>query len=127
MADDRQGMSREEAGRKGGKTTREKHGSEFYSEIGSEQGKEDNPGNFANRSKRKRSGKRVARVVKAAEVARTAPRASRRGADHPLPTAWFVLGLPQQLNKPTVRGPDNWFAGEVWIDAVADGHRAPRR
>ena len=52
MADDRQGMSQEEAGRKGGETTREKHGSEFYSKIASEQGKEDNPGNFANRSKK---------------------------------------------------------------------------
>jgi len=49
MADERQGMSREEAGRKGGEATRESHGSEFYSGIGSQQGKENNPGDFANR------------------------------------------------------------------------------
>ena len=27
-------------------------------------------------------------------------------------------------NKPTVHGPDRWFTGEVWIDAVAEGHGA---
>ena len=51
VADEREGMSREEAGRKGGEATRESHDSEFYSEIGSRQGKENNPGNFANRPK----------------------------------------------------------------------------
>jgi general stress protein YciG len=30
---------------------RDERGSEFYSEIGSQQGKENNPGNFANRPK----------------------------------------------------------------------------
>jgi len=24
--------------------------------------------------------------------------------------------------KPTVRGPDDWVTGQVWIDAVAEGH-----
>lgn len=42
-------MSREEAGQKGGEATLKKHGPEFYSEIGSQQGKDNNPGNFANR------------------------------------------------------------------------------
>lgn len=46
---DDQKMSREEAGRLGGQETAKK-GEEFYSEIGSQQGKENNPGNFANRS-----------------------------------------------------------------------------
>jgi uncharacterized protein len=32
--DDRQGMSREEAGQKGGEATAREHGPEFYSEIG---------------------------------------------------------------------------------------------
>ncbi|HEX7630108.1 MAG TPA: KGG domain-containing protein [Candidatus Methylomirabilis sp.] len=44
-------MSREEAGRRGGEATRKSHGSDFYSEIGSKQGKGNNPGNFANRPK----------------------------------------------------------------------------
>ena len=43
-------MSTAEAGRKGGEETA-KRGPEFYSEIGSKQGKENNPGNFANRPK----------------------------------------------------------------------------
>jgi general stress protein YciG len=43
-------MTTAEAGRKGGQETA-KRGSEFYSEIGSQQGKENNPGNFANRPK----------------------------------------------------------------------------
>ncbi len=51
MADERHGMSREEAGRKGGEATRESHSPDFYSEIGSQQGKKNNPGNFANRPK----------------------------------------------------------------------------
>ena len=51
MPQERKGMSRQEAGRKGGEATRKAHGSEFYSEIGSSQGKENNPGNFANRPK----------------------------------------------------------------------------
>jgi uncharacterized protein len=42
-------MSVSDAGQKGGEATRDKHGPEFYSEIGSQQGKENNPGNFANR------------------------------------------------------------------------------
>jgi general stress protein YciG len=41
-----QSMSTSEAGRKGGE-----RGPEFYSEIGKQQGKENNPGNFANRPK----------------------------------------------------------------------------
>jgi general stress protein YciG len=53
--DDSRKMSREEAGRKGGETTAAKHGDKFYSEIGHEggksQGKDTNPGNFANRPK----------------------------------------------------------------------------
>src|SRR5512135_1174530 len=24
--------------------------------------------------------------------------------------------------KPTARGPENWFTGEVWIDPIASGH-----
>lgn len=51
MAEERKGMSRQEAGRKGGEATRKAHGPEFYSEIGSSQGKANNPGNFANRPK----------------------------------------------------------------------------
>ena len=46
-------MTVEEAGRKGGEKVAEERGSEFYSEIGHKggksQGKENNPGNFANR------------------------------------------------------------------------------
>jgi uncharacterized protein len=44
-------MSTSEAGRKGGEKVLEEHGPEFYSEIGKQQGKENNPGNFANRPK----------------------------------------------------------------------------
>lgn len=44
-------MSTSEAGRKGGEKVRNERGPEFYSEIGSQQGKENNPGNFANRPK----------------------------------------------------------------------------
>jgi uncharacterized protein len=40
------------AGQKGGQKTASTHDSEFYSEIGSKQGKENNPGNFANRDKK---------------------------------------------------------------------------
>ncbi len=42
-------MTTAEAGRIGGEKVRDERGSEFYSEIGSQQGKENNPGNFANR------------------------------------------------------------------------------
>jgi len=45
-------MSVAEAGRKGGERVSEERGSEFYSEIGKKggksQGRENNPGNFAN-------------------------------------------------------------------------------
>ena len=44
-------MSTSEAGRKGGEKVRDERGPEFYSEIGQKQGKENNPGNFANRPK----------------------------------------------------------------------------
>lgn len=44
-------MSTSEAGRKGGEKVRNERGPEFYSEIGRHQGKENNPGNFANRPK----------------------------------------------------------------------------
>ncbi len=42
-------MSTAEAGERGGRETA-KRGPEFYSEIGSQQGKSNNPGNFANRN-----------------------------------------------------------------------------
>ena len=42
-------MSRSEAGKLGGEKVKEERGPEFYSEIGQQQGKENNPGNFANR------------------------------------------------------------------------------
>ena len=29
-----------------------------------------------------------------------------------------------QPKKPTVKGPADWFTGDVWIDAVAEGHAA---
>jgi len=45
-------MSTAEAGRMGGEKVRDERGSDFYSEIGSKQGKENNPGNFANRPKK---------------------------------------------------------------------------
>lgn len=44
-------MSTSEAGRLGGEKVRDERGSEFYSEIGKKQGKQNNPGNFANRPK----------------------------------------------------------------------------
>jgi uncharacterized protein len=44
-------MSTAEAGKMGGEKVRDERGSEFYSEIGQKQGKENNPGNFANRPK----------------------------------------------------------------------------
>jgi general stress protein YciG len=46
-----QSMSTSEAGRKGGEKVRDERGPEFYSEIGKKQGKQNNPGNFANRPK----------------------------------------------------------------------------
>ncbi|HEY6736356.1 MAG TPA: KGG domain-containing protein [Candidatus Saccharimonadia bacterium] len=46
-----QKMSASEAGKLGGEKVLKERGPEFYSEIGSHQGKENNPGNFANRSK----------------------------------------------------------------------------
>jgi general stress protein YciG len=50
-------MSRSEAGKLGGEKVRDERGSEFYSEIGSQQGKENNPGNFANdKEKARRAG-----------------------------------------------------------------------
>ena len=52
MANEKDGSMRtSEAGRRGGEKVREERGSEFYSEIGKKQGKENNPGNFANRPK----------------------------------------------------------------------------
>jgi general stress protein YciG len=42
-------MTTSEAGKKGGEKVLEERGPEFYSEIGKMQGKENNPGNFANR------------------------------------------------------------------------------
>jgi general stress protein YciG len=51
---DGESMSTEEAGRLGGEKVARERGSEFYSEIGQKgghsQGKENNPGNFANRT-----------------------------------------------------------------------------
>jgi general stress protein YciG len=44
-------MSTSEAGKMGGDKVSKERGPEFYSEIGSKQGKENNPGNFANRPK----------------------------------------------------------------------------
>jgi uncharacterized protein len=44
-------MSTSEAGRMGGEKVSKERGPEFYSEIGQKQGKENNPGNFANRDK----------------------------------------------------------------------------
>jgi general stress protein YciG len=46
-----QSMSTSEAGKLGGEKVRDERGPEFYSEIGKQQGKENNPGNFANRPK----------------------------------------------------------------------------
>lgn len=47
-----QSMTTAEAGRMGGEKVRDERGPEFYSEIGKQQGKENNPGNFANRDKK---------------------------------------------------------------------------
>ena len=44
-------MTTAQAGRKGGEKVRDERGPAFYSEIGKKQGKETNPGNFANRPK----------------------------------------------------------------------------
>ena len=44
-------MTTSEAGKLGGEKVRDERGPEFYSEIGQKQGKENNPGNFANRPK----------------------------------------------------------------------------
>jgi general stress protein YciG len=44
-------MTTSEAGKMGGEKVKEERGAEFYSEIGQKQGKENNPGNFANRPK----------------------------------------------------------------------------
>lgn len=44
-------MTTSEAGKLGGEKVLKERGPEFYSEIGSQQGKENNPGNFANRPK----------------------------------------------------------------------------
>jgi general stress protein YciG len=54
MADDHKkddSMTTSEAGKMGGDKVKAERGSEFYSEIGQKQGKENNPGNFANRPK----------------------------------------------------------------------------
>jgi general stress protein YciG len=64
-------MTTAEAGRKGGEKVRDTRGPEFYSEIGSKQGKANNPGNFANRPKEE--------VRKAAEAG---GRNSHRGDQH---------------------------------------------
>jgi general stress protein YciG len=45
-------MTTSQAGRMGGEKVRDERGPEFYSEIGRQQGKENNPGNFANRPKK---------------------------------------------------------------------------
>jgi uncharacterized protein len=44
-------MTTSEAGKLGGEKVRDQRGPEFYSEIGQRQGKDNNPGNFANRPK----------------------------------------------------------------------------
>jgi general stress protein YciG len=44
-------MTTAQAGKLGGEKVRDQRGPEFYSEIGQRQGKENNPGNFANRPK----------------------------------------------------------------------------
>jgi general stress protein YciG len=44
-------MSTSEAGKLGGEKVKKERGPEFYSQIGKMQGKENNPGNFANRPK----------------------------------------------------------------------------
>jgi general stress protein YciG len=51
-------MTTAEAGKMGGEKVKNERGPEFYSEIGKMQGKENNPGNFANdREKASRAGK----------------------------------------------------------------------
>lgn len=50
-------MSAAEAGRLGGEKVLKERGPEFYSEIGSHQGKGNNPGNFANRSDAAEAGR----------------------------------------------------------------------
>ena len=45
-------MTTAEAGKMGGDKVLKDRGPEFYSEIGQKQGKENNPGNFANRPKK---------------------------------------------------------------------------
>lgn len=52
-----------EIGRKGGETTKKKYGADFYEEIGKKggeaQGKQNNPGNFANdRQKAREAGRK---------------------------------------------------------------------
>jgi uncharacterized protein len=47
-----QSMTTADAGRKGGEKVRDERGPQFYSEIGRMQGKENNPGNFANDPKK---------------------------------------------------------------------------
>jgi general stress protein YciG len=44
-------MTTAQAGKMGGDKVLNERGREFYSEIGQQQGKENNPGNFANRPK----------------------------------------------------------------------------
>ncbi len=44
-------MTTAEAGKLGGDEILERKGTDFYSEIGSQQGADTNPGNFKNRSK----------------------------------------------------------------------------
>ncbi|HEX3082648.1 MAG TPA: KGG domain-containing protein [Candidatus Saccharimonadia bacterium] len=44
-------MSTAEAGRLGGQKVLRERGPKFYSQIGAQQGKDNNPGNFANRPK----------------------------------------------------------------------------
>jgi general stress protein YciG len=48
-------MSRSEAGRLGGEKVKAERGSEFYSEIGSRDGKENNPGSSAGDTENARS------------------------------------------------------------------------
>ena len=51
-------MTTAEAGKLGGDTVRDERGTKFYSEIGQKQGKENNPGNFANdRAKASEAGR----------------------------------------------------------------------
>jgi len=52
MATNDKSMTTAEAGKKGGDKVLNERGRQFYSEIGSRQGKQNNPGNFANRPKK---------------------------------------------------------------------------